>query len=156
MDTTHRIGVISDTHGLLRPGALEILRTCDLIIHAGDICGQEIIADLEALRPCVFVRGNMDRFMPANPMQATAVVEHGGRRLYVLHDLSSLDLDPKAAGMDAVIYGHTHRPDIAFKDGVLFLNPGSIGPKRFTLPVSMAVMHMDHQSMHPEIITLPE
>ncbi|GAB6060062.1 metallophosphoesterase family protein [Desulfonatronum parangueonense] len=150
------IGVISDTHGLLRPSAVNILKNCDLILHAGDICGQEIIDALQALQRTVFVRGNMDRFPPGGPIHGTASVEFAGKHFFMLHDVSELDLDPIAAGIDVVIYGHSHSPDIAYRDGVLFLNPGSIGPKRFTLPISMAVIRIENQTLHPEIITLNE
>lgn len=151
-----RIGVISDTHGLLRSEACRVLKTCDLIIHAGDICGQEVIDALQSIQRTVFVRGNMDRGSPGAAIQETEAVDFAGRHFYVLHDLHTLNLDPKAAGLDAVIHGHSHQPDITFKHGVLFLNPGSIGPKRFLLPVSMAVIRIDGQAMHPEIITLLE
>ncbi len=150
------VGVISDTHGLLRPSALAALQGCDLILHAGDVCGPEIIAALQDVQRTVFVRGNMDRPLSGNPMPKTEAVEFAGKRFYVLHDLYELDLDPKAANLDAVIHGHTHTPDIAYKDDVLYLNPGSIGPKRFTLPVSMAVIRIEKDTMHPKLITLPE
>ena len=148
------VGVISDTHGLLRSSAVNILKTCDLILHAGDICGQEIIHELEALQRTVFVRGNMDRFPMGGPIRATASVEYAGKHFFMLHDISELNIDPQAAGIDAVIYGHSHSPDISYKDGVLFLNPGSIGPKRFTLPISLALIRIENQNLHPEIITL--
>ena len=150
------VGVISDTHGLLRPSALVALQNCDLILHAGDVCGPEIIVALQAVQRTVFVRGNMDRPASGSPMPRTEAVEFAGKRFYVLHDLYELDLDPRAAGVDAVIHGHTHTPDITYKDDVLYLNPGSIGPKRFTLPVSMAVIRIEDDAMHPELITLPE
>ena len=150
------VGVISDTHGLLRPSALAALQGCDLILHAGDVCGPEIIDALQDVQRTVFVRGNMDRFTSGTPMPGTEAVDFAGKRFYVLHDLYELDLDPKAAGLDAVIHGHTHTPDITYKDDVLYLNPGSIGPKRFTLPVSMDVIRIENDAMHPELITLPE
>jgi uncharacterized protein len=153
---SRRVGVISDTHGLLRLSAKEILKTCDLIIHAGDICGQEIIDALESIQHTVFVRGNMDRTYPGRTLRESEVVEFAGKHFYVLHNIYALDLEPKEAGMDAVIYGHSHCPDIFFKNGVLFLNPGSIGPKRFTLPIAMAIIDINDLTMHPEIITLPE
>lgn len=153
---SERIGVISDTHGLLRPSALEVLQGCDLIIHAGDVCGQDIIDQLEAVQRTVFVCGNMDPPYPGRSLPASTVAEFAGKRFYVLHDVGMLNLDAGAAGMDAVIYGHSHNPDIAYKDDVLFLNPGSIGPRRFRLPISMAVIDLEHGYMRPEIITLPE
>ncbi|PTN36712.1 metallophosphoesterase [Desulfonatronum sp. SC1] len=150
------VGVISDTHGLLRPSALAALQGCDLILHAGDVCGRDIIATLQRVQRTVFVRGNMDRPSSGNPTAKTEAVEFAGKRFYVLHDLYELDLDPKAASVDAVIHGHTHTPDITYKDDVLYLNPGSIGPKRFSLPVSMAFIRIEDDAMHPELITLPE
>ena len=150
------VGVISDTHGLLRPSALDAPRNCDLILHAGDICGQDIIDTLQAVQHTVFVQGNMDRLPHGGPIRRTASVTFGGKHFFVLHDLYELDLDPKAAGVDVVIHGHSHCPEIAYKDDVLFLNPGSIGPKRFSLPISMALIRIEGEAMHPEIITLPE
>jgi len=151
-----RIGVVSDTHGLLRSSALEILRGCNLIIHAGDVCGQDIIDQLEAVQRTVFVRGNMDPPYPGRSLPVSTVAEFAGKRFYVLHDVGMLDLDAGAAGMHAVIYGHSHIPDIAYKDDILFLNPGSIGPRRFKLPITMAVIELEDGGMRPEIITLPE
>lgn len=148
------IGVISDTHGLLRPEAREVLKGCDLIIHAGDICGHAIINALRSIQRTVFVLGNMDHGYPGGEIRATEVVEFATRRFYVLHDLDLLDLDPRAAELDAVIHGHTHQPDIAVRDGVLFLNPGSIGPRRRGRPVSMATVRVDQTGMHPEILVL--
>ncbi|SDB18450.1 hypothetical protein SAMN05660653_00904 [Desulfonatronum thiosulfatophilum] len=150
------VGVISDTHGLLRSSAMNILKTCDLILHAGDICGQEIIDELQALQQTVFVRGNMDRFPSGGAIHSTASLEIAGVHFFMLHDVSQLDLDPKAAGIDVVIYGHSHSPDISYRDDVLFLNPGSIGPKRFSLPISMAVIRVENQVLHPELITLDD
>lgn len=150
------IGVISDTHGVLRSSVIDVLRNCDLIIHAGDICGQQIINDLRAIQKTVFVQGNMDRFPPMSSIPTTAAVELSGKHFFVLHDLHELGLDPRAAGMDAVIHGHSHCPEIRYKENVLYLNPGSIGPKRFTLPISMATIRIEGQNLHPELITLPE
>ncbi|HDQ39518.1 MAG TPA: metallophosphoesterase [Desulfonatronum sp.] len=147
------IGVISDTHGLLRNEACKILQGCDLIIHAGDICGREIITVLQSMQRAVFVLGNMDRVYPDAAIQKTEVVEFADKRFYVLHDLYTLNLDPAAAGLDAVIHGHTHLPDIIMKNGVLYLNPGSIGPKRRGRPVSMALIHIADGSMQPEILS---
>lgn len=150
------VGVISDTHGLLRPSALSALENCDLILHAGDVCGQEIIDALQTVQRTLFVRGNMDRGTTGIYMPKTEVVEFAEKHFLVLHDLFELDLDPRAAGVDVVIHGHTHTPKIAYKDDVLYLNPGSIGPKRFTLPISMAYIRIEGDVMHPELITLPE
>ena len=150
------VGVIADTHGLLRTSALDVLQNCDLILHAGDICGQEIIDTLQAVQRTIFVQGNMDRLPPGDPIRKTASTTFGGKHFFVLHDLYELDLDPRTAGVDAVIHGHSHSPEIAYKDDVLFLNPGSIGPKRFSLPISMALIRIEDEMMYPEIITLPE
>src|SRR5467141_1295048 len=128
-----RIGVISDTHGLVRPEALRALAGADLIVHAGDVGAPEV---LDA------VRGNNDRGRWARALAETEVVERGGRAIYVLHDLHELDLDPRAAGFDAVITGHSHQPQIERRDGVLYLNPGSAGPRRFRLPVSVARLNV--------------
>lgn len=147
------IGVVSDSHGLLREEVRDILKGCDLIIHAGDICGREIVKALQATQRTVFVRGNMDWCYPGLLLQESEAVEFADKHFYVLHDLHALNLDPRAAGLDAVIHGHTHQPDIAHKDGVLFLNPGSIGPKRRGHPVSMALIRIENGAMRPEIVT---
>ena len=136
----HRIGVIADTHGLLRPEALQALRGVELIIHAGDVGGPEILEALRALAPVYAVRGNTDRGDFGRSLPQTQLVPVGGLQLYVLHELFCLDLDPEAAGLAAVIFGHSHRPHLETKDGVLYLNPGSAGPRRFTLPVTLALL----------------
>lgn len=150
------IGVISDTHGLLRDEALEILRGCDLVIHAGDICGREIIEALQSFQRRAFVLGNMDWPYPGTGINRTEVVDFAGKRFFVLHDLYMLDLDPQTAEVDVVIHGHTHQPDITSKQGVLFFNPGSIGPKRRGYPVSMGLIHVTDKTMQPEIVVLEE
>ena len=152
--TEHLIGVISDTHGLLRPEALKALEGVELIIHAGDIGDPKILRRLERLAPVHAVRGNTDRGDWAAGLPQTRVVEVGGVHLYVLHELFCLDLDPAAAGLAAVIYGHSHRPHLEPKNGVLFLNPGSAGPRRFTLPVSLALLKIDGNSLEPQLIDL--
>ena len=149
-----RIGVISDTHGLLRPAALRALLGADLIVHAGDIGGPEVLDSLRAVAPVVAVRGNNDRGPWAAALPETDVVETGGRSLYVLHDVKTLDLDPRAAGFDAVIAGHSHQPRIERRDGVLFLNPGSAGPRRFRLPIAVARLDVDARGLEAEILTL--
>src|SRR5262249_11891129 len=131
------IGVISDTHGLLRPQAVAALRGSALIIHAGDVGRPEILGELRKIAPVVAVRGNVDRGTSADSLPQSEIVEHDGVRLYVLHILEELDLDPSTAGFHTVITGHTHRPKMETKDGVLYFNPGSAGPRRFTLPVSV-------------------
>ncbi|MEE8292742.1 MAG: metallophosphoesterase family protein [Candidatus Tectomicrobia bacterium] len=132
------IGVISDTHKLLRPEAKERLRDSDLIIHAGDIGSAAIIPELEHIAPVRAIRGNIDTGAWADAYPSADIVEVEGRSIYVLHNLRELALDPKAAGFDVVISGHSHRPAIERKDGVLYLNPGSAGPRRFTLPIACA------------------
>ena len=134
------VGVISDTHGLLRPEALEVLEGVDLIVHAGDIGSPQIIDALRELAPVFAIRGNVDRGIWADEFSATEIVEVDDLLLYVLHDLGQLDLDPAAAGFRVVIYGHSHDPKVAEKQGVIYLNPGSAGPRRLRLPISMARM----------------
>ena len=131
------VGVISDTHGLLRPEALDLLRGSEHIIHAGDIGEPEIIPALEHIALVTAIRGNIDKDTWAQRFPETQVVELGGLHFYVIHDLNALDLNPKAAGLAAVISGHSHQAKQERKDGVLYFNPGSAGPKRFTLPVTL-------------------
>jgi hypothetical protein len=149
-----RIGVISDTHGLVRPEALRALAGAELIVHAGDVGGPEVLEALRMVAPVVAIRGNNDRGAWADALTGTEVVEHGGRSLYLLHDLGELDLDPRAAGFDAVIAGHSHRPRIEWRDGVLYLNPGSAGPRRFRLPVCVARLDVGAGGLEAEILTL--
>ena len=132
------VGLISDTHGLLRPEAFDALRGSDHIIHAGDIGDPDILHVLEEIAPVTAVRGNCDREGWAACFNATEVVEIGALAIYVIHDLAQLDLEPAAAGIHVVISGHSHQPKSERRDGVLFVNPGSAGPRRFALPVSVA------------------
>ena len=141
---TH-VGVISDTHGLLRPQALEALKGSDLIIHAGDVGKPEVLAALRDLAPLRAVRGNVDRGDWAEALPLTEVVEVEDTFLYVLHDVGELDLDPQAAGFSAVIFGHSHKSSQETRDGVLFLNPGAAGPRRFKLPVSLARLRVGRE-----------
>jgi len=149
-----RIGVISDTHGLVRPQALRALAGAELIIHAGDVGDADVLDALRTVAPVVALRGNNDRGAWAAALAETEVVERAGRSLYVLHDVHALDLDPRAAGFDAVIAGHSHQPRIDRRDGVLFLNPGSAGPRRFRLPVSVARLEVGAGGVEAEILTL--
>jgi putative phosphoesterase len=149
-----RIGVISDTHGLVRPEALRALRGADLIVHAGDVGAPEVLEALRAVAPVVAVRGNNDRGRWARALAETEVVERGGRALYVLHDLHELDVDPRAAGYHAVIAGHSHQPRVEHRDGVLYLNPGSAGPRRFRLPICVARLQITARRLRAEIVTL--
>jgi hypothetical protein len=132
------IGVISDTHGLLRVKALEALRGVDLILHAGDVGAPEILERLKSIARVVAVKGNIDTAPWANELPATAVVELGQANIYMLHDLTTLDLNPSAAGFHCVVSGHSHKPSRTERDGVLYVNPGSAGPRRFDLPVTLA------------------
>jgi hypothetical protein len=149
-----RIGVISDTHGLVRPEALRALRGSDLIVHAGDIGAPEVLETLRTIAPVVAIRGNNDRAPWARDLPDTEVVERAGHSLYVLHDVHELDLDPRAAGFDAVIAGHSHQPKIERRDGVLYLNPGSAGPRRFRLPVAVARLDVGARGLEARILTL--
>jgi uncharacterized protein len=154
MSSTHWWGIISDTHGLLRPEALEALQGCERIIHAGDIGSQEILAKLGAVAPVVAVRGNVDTGPWALALPESGAVQAGTAYIYVLHDLQRLDLDPAGGGFAAVISGHSHRPGIDQRGGVLYLNPGSAGPHRFHLPVTLARLHLDGGKLEPEIVAL--
>jgi hypothetical protein len=133
-----RIGLISDTHGLLRPEALNALQGSELIIHAGDVGKPEIIDALKVLAPVIAVRGNIDKGAWASALPQTSVIEAGSALIYVLHDIHELDLDPGAAGFNIVVSGHSHKPGRKEVSGVLYLNPGGAGPRRFQLPVSVA------------------
>ena len=148
------VGVISDTHGLVRPAALEALRGSDLIVHAGDVGKPEVLDALRAIAPTFAVRGNNDSAPWARSLPQTEVVEAGPHCLYVLHELPGLDLDPAAAGFSAVISGHSHRPSAELRAGVLYLNPGSAGPRRFTLPVALARIRIAGPDLSHEIIEL--
>lgn len=136
------IGLISDTHGLLRHEALDALRGADLVIHAGDVGGSEIIEALERLAPVIAVRGNTDNELWAADLPETAIVEAGSTVIYVLHDAGKLDLDPPAAGIQMVVSGHSHKPSLTERRGVLYINPGSAGPRRFALPVTVARVNL--------------
>lgn len=148
------VGVISDTHGLLRPEALEALRGSDLIVHAGDVGSPDVLHALGAIAPVTAVRGNNDRGGWAAKLPLTEVLEVGGATLYVIHDVNELDLDPRAAGLSAVIAGHSHRPLAEERDGVLFFNPGSAGPRRFSLPISLGRLVIANRAVTSAITTL--
>ncbi len=148
------IGVISDTHGLLRPQAVAALRGSPLIIHAGDVGRPEILDELRRIAPVFAVRGNVDHGAWAMKLPETEIVQVEDRLLYVLHDLNALDLDPPTAGFRAVITGHSHLPKIETRNGVLYFNPGSAGPRRFKLPVSVGRLMLSGGELQAEIIHL--
>jgi len=146
-----KVGVISDTHGLLRPEALAALKGSEQIIHAGDIGDPTILAKLAELAPVTAVRGNVDRESWARKIPATNVLEAGRVSIYVLHNLQELDLKPEAAGFAAVVYGHSHVPAQEKKNGVLYFNPGSAGPRRFRLPVSVGWLFVEGREVRAEV-----
>jgi uncharacterized protein len=148
------IGVISDTHGLLRPEALAALHGCDRIIHAGDVGTADVLDELRLLAPTVAVRGNVDTDPFGMKLPRSRVVELEGHRIYVLHILDELSVRPAPEGISAVIYGHSHQPSIEDRDGVLYLNPGSAGPRRFRLPVSVARLSVTARRLHAQIVEL--
>ncbi|CAN5811759.1 metallophosphoesterase family protein [soil metagenome] len=147
-----KIGIISDTHGLLRPEAVERLAGVDHIIHAGDIGGAGVIEGLRRIAPVTAIRGNVDRGDWAAAYPETARVTLSGRTFHVLHDRKALDLDPATAGIDVVVSGHSHHPHIETVDGVLYLNPGSAGPRRFSLPIALATLDLSDGAVRPCIL----
>jgi len=148
------VGVISDTHGLLRPEAVEMLRGSEHIIHAGDIGAPEIIPALEKLAPVTAIRGNIDRQDWTRKFPETEVVELGGLHIYILHDVNAIDLNPKAAGFAAVISGHSHKPHQETKSGVLYFNPGSAGPRRFKLPITVGRLEINGAALNATVLSL--
>src|ERR1043166_6108607 len=149
-----KVGIISDTHGLLRPEAVELLRGSEHIIHAGDIGSPEIIPALEKIAPVTAIRGNVDMQPWARRFAETEVVAVAGLHIYVIHDVNALDLDPRAAGFAAVISGHSHQPKQEMKDGVLYFNPGSAGPRRFKLPISVGRLEITEGNLHTAIVPI--
>jgi uncharacterized protein len=152
--TEWTVGVISDTHGLLRPEAVAALQGSDYIIHAGDVGDPEILSQLATLAPVTAVRGNVDREKWARELPETSVLQVGSTALYVLHDVTLLDLDPHSARFAAVIFGHSHQPSQELRNGVLFFNPGAAGPRRFTLPVTVGRLRVAGSQLSAEIIPL--
>jgi putative phosphoesterase len=148
------IGVISDTHGLLRPEALTALAGSDVIIHAGDIGDPAILSALEQIAPVTVIRGNIDREPWARELPAVNVLQVSLTSIYVLHDLAQLDMKPEAAGFAAVVYGHSHKPKKEVKNGVLYFNPGSAGPRRFRLPISVGRLTIRNKTISAEIVEL--
>jgi putative phosphoesterase len=148
-------GVIADTHNLLRPEAIEALKSVDLIVHAGDVCRPEILEELEILAPLAVVRGNNDRgaWSEEIPIRRTVQIEE--ILVYVVHDIKDLRVHPPPPGMNVIITGHSHKPSIEERDGILYLNPGSAGPRRFNLPVSMAKLTVKGNAVTAELIRIP-
>lgn len=153
-ETAIKIGIISDTHGLLRPEVIAALKGCAHILHAGDVGDVDILRELRNIAPTFAVRGNVDRRGPQSLLPQTQVVEVGGLHIYMLHEINKLDLNPAAAGFSAVIYGHSHSPLAEIRGKVLHFNPGSCGPKRFSLPVSMGFLYIRDGKLKSELLTL--
>jgi uncharacterized protein len=149
-----RIGIISDTHGLLRPEAIKHLAGTDHIIKAGDIGAPEVIEGLRRIAPTTAIRGNIDAGEWAKDYPDTELIVLSGRALYVLHNLQEIKLDPAASRLDVVISGHSHRPKIETKDGVLYINPGSAGPRRFKLPIALAILALSDGALVPRILEI--
>ncbi len=148
------IGVISDTHGVLRPEALAALRGAEHILHAGDVGGAAILDRLREIAPVTAIRGNVDVGGACAWLPDTQLVELGGRSIYMLHDRQTLDLDPKAAGIAAVVSGHSHHPAVQWHKGILYFNPGSAGPRRFSTPVSLGFLTVTKAAIEPRLVEL--
>ena len=148
------IGVISDTHGLLRPEALDALKGVDLILHAGDIGNSQVLETLQRIAPVIAVRGNNDKGEWAAALPDCEVVGVGAVNVYMLHDVKEIDLNPGAAGFQVVVSGHSHKPSVEERNGVLYVNPGSAGPRRFSLPVSIARLRVSGESVFAELVEL--
>ncbi len=151
-----KIGVISDTHGLLRPEAIEVLQGCDAILHAGDVGNFDILGTLGEIAPVTAIRGNIDLHGPCAELPATEMLSLAGVTFYMLHSIRDLDLDPVAAGVRVVVSGHSHSPSIKDTQGVIRLNPGSAGPRRFGLPVTLAIVKINADQVRAEIVLLIE
>lgn len=148
------IGVISDTHGFLRPEAFQVLQGCELILHAGDVGAPEVLDELRAIAPLHVVRGNVDYGVWADALPLSKNIEIKGLRFHILHDVDQLGVDPVAEGIDAVIYGHTHLQESSERDGVLYFNPASAGPRRHSLPISMGRIQIQDGQIQAEHIQL--
>ena len=148
------IGVISDTHGLLRPEALDALKGVDLILHAGDIGNSQVLETLQGIAPVIAVRGNNDKGAWAAELPDCEVVGVGAVNVYILHNVKEIDLNPVAAGFQVVVSGHSHKPSVEERKGVLYVNPGSAGPRRFSLPVSVARLRISGESVFAELVEL--
>jgi len=152
--TPKTIGLISDTHGLLRPEAVDALLGSELIVHAGDVGDPGILDELSRIAPVTVVRGNIDTESWASDWPLSAHVDAGAVSIYVIHDVAQLDIDPVAAGYQVVVSGHSHQPGWSERRGVLFVNPGSAGPRRFKLPISVGMLHIAGASVTPRLLTL--
>jgi len=149
-----RVGVISDTHGLLRAEALRALGGVEHVLHAGDVGDASILDALRKIAPVTAIRGNIDRVGACAQLPATEMVELGGVSFYLLHDVKELDLDPGSAGIGVVVSGHSHKPSVEKKKGVVYLNPGSVGPRRFSLPITLAMVTVENGDVKAEIVEL--
>lgn len=148
------IGIISDTHGLMRPEALRALQGSDLIVHAGDIGTLEVVRALESIAPVIAIRGNNDRGKWVRAFPKTTQLEAGGIKIYVLHNLKEIGFDPLASGFSALVSGHSHRPSVSTENGVCFINPGSAGPRRFKLPVTIGLLKVQRGGVDGKIVEL--
>jgi len=148
------IGVVSDTHGLLRPELLPALAGVDHILHAGDVGDPTILTELSRIAPVTAIRGNIDTHGPCSLLPATEAIELAGSLIYILHSLDDLDLNPQAASISVVVYGHSHKPSIEHRQGVLYLNPGSAGPRRFNLPITYARLRIQNGQPQAEMLPL--
>ena len=151
-----RIGVISDTHGLLRPEVLPALAGCDHILHAGDVGDASILDVLRTIAPMTAIRGNIDRNGPCAALPTTEAITLGERLFYLVHSIDDLDLHPAAAGIAAVLYGHSHQAAMDWKDGILYFNPGSAGPRRFHLPITVGLLECIPGKITPRILSLED
>ena len=154
MIKANRIGLISDTHGLLRPEAVEALRGSELILHAGDVGKPEILEELRKIAPTIAIRGNVDRDLWCSTLKNTELVETSAATFYLIHNIGDLDLNPAAAGINVVLFGHSHQPTQYKKDGVLYINPGSAGPRRFSLPITVARLDLSASPWNFELVEL--
>jgi putative phosphoesterase len=147
-----RIGLISDTHGLLRPEAMQFLQGSDMIIHCGDICDPGVLKELSGIAPVKAVRGNNDKGAWADDLPESEIIPIGEIFAYVIHDIARIDVDPAASGVTVVLAGHSHKPCIDCRDGVTYINPGSGGPRRFKLPISAGELIVERKSINPRLV----
>lgn len=151
-----RVALLSDTHGLMRAEARAFAVGCDYIIHGGDIGSAEILDELAAMAPLIAVRGNNDRQLWAAHLPETEMIRVGGAFVYVIHDLSQLDIEPRTAGVQVIVSGHSHKPLVEKRDGILYVNPGSCGPRRFKLPISVGELIVEGTQVSARIVELTE